>query len=72
MLRQKRAGDSVEIEILRNSQLINLVGSFKNRDIKFTIVDPKVNKEEVKRETGLTCFSSIPNNKKYGLMNLFY
>ncbi len=55
---------------IRNSQLINLVGSFKNKDIKFTIVDPKVNKEEVKRETGLTCFSSIPNNKKYSIIIL--
>ena len=29
---------------IRNSQLINLVGSFKKKDIKFTIVDPKVDR----------------------------
>ena len=55
---------------IRNSQLINLVESFKNRDIKFTIVDPKVDKEEVKKATGLTCLSSLPNNKKYSIIIL--
>ena len=34
---------------IRNSQLIKLVKIFKSRDMKFTIVDPKVDKEEVKK-----------------------
>ena len=55
---------------IRNSQLINLLGSFKKRDIKFTIVDPKVNKQDVKRDTGLTCLSSIPKNKKFSIIIL--
>lgn len=53
---------------IRNSQLINLVESFKKKDIKFTIVDPKVDKEEVKKDTGLICLSSIPNNKKFSII----
>ena len=55
---------------IRNSQLINLVESFKNKDIKFTIVDPKVDKEEVKKITGLTCLSLIPENKKFSIIIL--
>ena len=55
---------------IRNSQLINLLGGFKKRDIKFTIVDPKVNKQDVKRDTGLTCLSSIPKNKKFSIIIL--
>ena len=56
---------------IRNSQLINLLGGFKKRDIKFTIVDPKVNKEEVKKHTELTCLSSIPKNKKFSIIGKF-
>ena len=55
---------------IRNSQLINLVESFKNKGIKFNIVDPKVDKEEVKKITGLTCLSLIPENKKFSIIIL--
>ena len=55
---------------IRNSQLINLVGSFKNKDIAFTIVDPKVDKEEVKKNTGLICLPHIPNKKKFSIIIL--
>ena len=55
---------------IRNSQLIYLVESFKNRGIKFTIVDPKVDKKEVKKVTGLTCISSPPKNKKFSVIIL--
>ena len=54
----------------RNSQLINLVESLKNKDIKCTIVDPKVDKEKVKKNTGLTCLTSLPNNKKFSIIIL--
>ncbi len=55
---------------IRNSQLINLVESFKNRGIKFTIVDPKIDKDEVKRDKGLTCLSCLPTKKKYSIIIL--
>ena len=55
---------------IRNSQLIYLVDGFKNRGIKFTIVDPKVNQEEVKQNTGLTCLSSLPKNKIFSIIIL--
>ena len=55
---------------IRNSQLINLVENFKNRGMRFTIVDPKVDKEDVKKNTGLKCLSSIPKNKKFSIIIL--
>jgi len=55
---------------IRNSQLIYLVESFKKRDIKYTIIDPKVDKNEVKKITGLTCLSSLPKNKKFSIIIL--
>ena len=55
---------------IRNSQLINLAESFKNKGIKFTIVDPKVDKKEVKKVTGLTCISYPPKNKKFSVIIL--
>ena len=55
---------------IRNSQLIKLVESFRNRAIKFTIVDPKVDKEEVNRITGFTCLSSLPKNKIFSIIIL--
>ena len=55
---------------IRNSQLINLVDSFKNRDMKYTIVDPRVDIEEVRKNTGLKCYSSIPINKSYSIIIL--
>ena len=53
---------------IRNSQLIKLVNIFKSRDMICTIVDPKVDKDEVKKSTGLICFSDIPANKKYSII----
>ena len=50
---------------IRNSQLVNLVKSFKNMQMNITIVDPKVNEEEVAKNTTLKALSCIPNNKKY-------
>ena len=55
---------------IRNSQLIYLVESFKKRDIKYTIIDPKVDKNEVKKITGLNCLSSLPKNKKFSIIIL--
>ena len=55
---------------IRNSQLISLVKGFKNKNIKVTIVDPKVDKEEVLKETGLLSLSSIPINKKFTIIIL--
>jgi len=55
---------------IRNSQLISLVKSFNNRDMKITIVDPKVDGEEVFNVTGLDTLSSIPLNQKYTIIIL--
>ena len=53
---------------IRNSQLINLIEEIKSRNFKITIVDPKVNKEEVARKTGLNILPSIPENKKFSIV----
>ena len=53
---------------IRNSQLIYLVDNFKNRDFKFTIVDPLVDREDIKKKLGITCLSKIPTNKKYSII----
>ena len=53
---------------IRNSQLIQLIKSFMNRDMNITVVDPRVNKEEVLKETGLKTFSSIPSNLKFTII----
>ena len=53
---------------IRNSQLINLIEEIKSRNFKITIVDPKVNKEEVARKTGLNTLPSIPENKKFSIV----
>ena len=52
----------------RNSQLVDLVKNIKKREMKITIVDPQVNKEEVLKKTGLVSLSSIPKNRKYTLI----
>ena len=53
---------------IRNSQLINLIEKIKSLNYKITIVDPKVNKEEVLKKTGLRILSSIPLNKKFTIV----
>ena len=55
---------------IRNSQLINLVENFNNKDFNITVVDPRVDKEEVLKKTGLNILSSIPVNKKYTVIIL--
>ena len=55
---------------IRNSQLINLVKSFKTREMKVTIIDPKVNVKDVLKKTGLLALSSIPPHKKYTIIIL--
>jgi len=55
---------------IRNSQLINLVKIFQNKKMNCTLVDPKVNDEEVLEKTGLSALSSIPINKKYTIIIL--
>ena len=55
---------------IRNSQLINLVEGLKNKDMKITIVDPRINKEEVLKDTGLITLASIPSKKKYTIIIL--
>ena len=55
---------------IRNSQLINLVKIFQNKKMNITLVDPKVNKEEVLENEGLSALSSIPINKKYTIIIL--
>ena len=55
---------------IRNSQLINLVNIFQNKKMNVTLVDPKVNAEEVLENTGLSVLSSIPTNKKYTIIIL--
>ena len=55
---------------IRNSQLIQLVNNFVNRDMNITVVDPRVNKEEVLKETGLKTLSSIPRNLKFTIIIL--
>jgi len=55
---------------IRNSQLINLVKIFQNKEMNFTLVDPKVNDEEVLEKTSLSALSSIPINKKYTIIIL--
>ena len=54
----------------RNSQLINLVKSFKNKNMKITVVDPRINHEEVLNITGLITLPSIPVQKKYSIIIL--
>ena len=53
---------------IRNSQLIYLVDNFKNRDFKLTIVDPLVDREDIKKKLGFICLSNIPTNKKYSII----
>ena len=55
---------------IRNSQLINLVKIFQNKKMNITLVDPKVNREEVLENEGLSTLSSIPINKKYTIIIL--
>ena len=55
---------------IRNSQLINLVESFKNKNMKITVVDPRINNEEVLKSTGLISLPSIPVQKKYSIIIL--
>ena len=38
--------------------------------MNITLVDPKVNEEEVLKNTGLSSLSSIPINKKYTIIIL--
>ena len=53
---------------IRNSQLIHLANSLINRNMNITIVDPRVHKEEVLKETGLIPLSSIPKNIKFTII----
>ena len=55
---------------IRNSQLVNLVKSFKNMKMNITIVDPKVNPEEVAKNTSLLPLSCIPSSKKFTIIIL--
>ena len=55
---------------MRNSQLVKLVDNLTNKNMKITIVDPKVDKEEVKKETGKNCLSSIPKNDRFTIIVL--
>ena len=53
---------------IRNSQLLNLVEDIKKNNMNITIVDPKVNKENLLVKKKLICFSSIPKEKKYTII----
>ena len=53
---------------IRNSQLVNLAHNIKINNMEITIVDPKVNKENIFMNKGLTCFASIPKDKKYTII----
>ena len=55
---------------IRNSQLVNLVKSFKNMKMNITIVDPKVNPEEVAKTTSLLPLSYIPRSKRFTIIIL--
>ena len=79
--KNKRKADFLKEEILllgisyksncgdiRNSQLINLVKLFQQKKMNITLVDPKVDEEEVLKNTGLSSLSSIPINKKYTII----
>ena len=55
---------------IRNSKLINLLENLKNKNMKITIVDPRVNKEEVLKTTRLISLSKIPDKKKYSIIIL--
>ncbi len=55
---------------IRNSQLINLVNSFKDIKMNITIVDPKVDAEEVLKNTGLLSLPCIPSKQKYTIIIL--
>ena len=81
--KSKRKADFLKEEILllglsyksncgdiRNSQLINLVKIFQHKKMNITLVDPKVDEEEVLKNTGLSSLSSIPINKKYTIIIL--
>jgi len=53
---------------IRNSQLINLIEKIKNLGFYIDIVDPRVDKEEVRKKTGLLSLKSIPHKSKYALI----
>ncbi len=53
---------------VRNSQLIKLIKSIKIKNIKFTIVDPQIDQEQVFNDTGLKSYKSIPKNQKFRII----
>ena len=53
---------------IRNSQLISLVENLKKENMKITIVDPLVNKDEVFNKIGLISVDKIPSNKQYSII----
>ena len=53
---------------IRNSQLINLVEKMKEIKFKVSIFDPKVNKDEVLKKTGLKTLSSMPKDKLFTII----
>ena len=52
---------------IRNSQLISLVENIKKRDIEITIVDPKVNNQDL-INNNFIALDNIPKNKKFSVI----
>jgi len=52
---------------VRNSQLISLVENIKKRNIEITIVDPKVNNQDLINKNFIA-LDNVPNNKKFSVI----
>ena len=53
---------------MRNSQLVLLAEKIKKRDLKITIVDPKVDRKKALEEKNLEIIEKMPKNKKYSII----
>jgi UDP-N-acetyl-D-galactosamine dehydrogenase len=50
---------------LRNSKVVDLIERLERYGMETDIVDPWVDREEAKRELGLTVLADIPNSRRY-------
>ena len=53
---------------IRNSQLVLLAEKLKKRNLKITIVDPKVDRKKALEEMSLEILEKIPKNQKYSII----
>ena len=53
---------------IRNSKLISLIDCMKKKNMKVSIFDPIVDKNEVRNKTGLTIVDSLPEKDKFSVI----